>query len=224
MTGKCRTVVVTGACSAIGHAVIAKFIKSGDIVHGIDEYESTLTYPNYTYHCCSFDNLPDIHGVDILVNCIDSHSDYSEYMGTDIQLNLVAVMKCTEKYGIREGIKSILNVSSVAGRTGADFPEYVASKGGLTSYSIWTAKQVARYGATCNSLSVGGVLMPQNDKVMSDDYAWQYIMNETPLSKWADVSEIADWVYFFTCINKSCTGQDLIIDNGEFFNHQFVWA
>ena len=48
-------------------------------------------------------------------------------------------------------------------------------------------------------------------------------MKYTPLKKWATPEEIADWVYFFTVINKSCTGQDLIIDNGETSQTHFVW-
>ena len=35
--------------------------------------------------------------------------------------------------------------------------------------------------------------------------------------------ECAEWIYFMTVISRSCTGQDIIIDNGEFYNHTFVW-
>ena len=41
---------------------------------------------------------------------------------------------------------------------------------------------------------------------------------------WADPQEIAKWCYFMTMINQSCTGQDIIIDNGEtHLNSSFVW-
>ena len=48
-------------------------------------------------------------------------------------------------------------------------------------------------------------------------------MEQTPLKKWATADEIAEWIYFFTVINRSCSGQDLIIDNLESFNHTFIW-
>ena len=39
----------------------------------------------------------------------------------------------------------------------------------------------------------------------------------------ATADEIADWVYFIAVVNKSMTGQDVIIDNGELTKFNFVW-
>ena len=58
---------------------------------------------------------------------------------------------------------------------------------------------------------------------MNDNEKWDKIMEMTPLKKWATPAEAADWVYFLAVINKSCTGQDIIIDNGEIWNHTFIW-
>ena len=62
-----------------------------------------------------------------------------------------------------------------------------------------------------------------NQSVMDDDEAWEEIMCMTPLRKWMTPEECAEWVYFLTVINKSCTAQDIVVDNGELFNHTFVW-
>ena len=35
------------------------------------------------------------------------------------------------------------------------------------------------------------------------------------MKKWATPEEIAEWVFFVTVINKSMTGEDIVIDNGE---------
>lgn len=35
--------------------------------------------------------------------------------------------------------------------------------------------------------------------------------------------ECKAWVYFLTVVNKSCIAQDIIVDNGEFYNYTFVW-
>ena len=49
-------------------------------------------------------------------------------------------------------------------------------------------------------------------------------MAVTPLGKWATVDEIADWVIFLTVTNRSMSGQNLLIDNGEKdLNPTFVW-
>ena len=86
------------------------------------------------------------------------------------------------------------------------------------------AWRVSRYGATCNSLSFGGVLTPLNSPVTKDKEAWSEIMKVTPLKKWATPEEAAEWIYFLTVVNRSCTGQDILVDNGEKdCNCTFVW-
>ena len=53
---------------------------------------------------------------------------------------------------------------------------------------------------------------------------WKKIMDVTPLGKWATVDEIADWVIFLTLTNRSMSGQNLLIDNGEKDLYPtFVW-
>ena len=48
-------------------------------------------------------------------------------------------------------------------------------------------------------------------------------MDLTPLKRWAEPEEIADWAYFLTVTNKFMTGQDVMIDGGESTNAKFVW-
>ena len=59
---------------------------------------------------------------------------------------------------------------------------------------------------------------------MEDENMWKQIMDATPLKKWMSVEEVAEWVYFLTVINMSMSGEDLLIDNGEYkLNSSFVW-
>ena len=62
-----------------------------------------------------------------------------------------------------------------------------------------------------------------NRPVLHDDNKWMQIMELTPLKKWAFPEEIAEWIYFMSVVNKSMTGQDIIVDNGEMNNQTFVW-
>ena len=45
-----------------------------------------------------------------------------------------------------------------------------------------------------------------------------------PINAITSAEEIADWIYFIAVRNKSMTGQDIIIDNGEMINSKFVWT
>lgn len=212
-------VVVTGSSNGIGKATALLFLNKNHKVIGLDKEESTINHPMYVHHKVNIDLfLPDIYDVDILINNAGVQNT-----GHDIQTNLVSLIRCTEKYGIHPNIKSIVNLASVSAHNGAEFPEYCASKGGVLSYTVNTAKRIAKWGGTCNSLSFGGVLTDLNKPVTEDLNKWNEIMKMTPLNKWATPDECAEWIYFFSVINKSCTGQDLIIDNGETVNHKFVW-
>lgn len=222
-------VVITGTSFGIGEAVAKKFVQHGHEVHGIDMYRPSPSVMNasqsdtcgtYTHYCMNIKDskyLPDIKGVNILINNAGTQENDC------IDVNLKALIGVTEKYGLQKDIKSICNLASVSAHNGAEFGTYCASKGGVISYTRWTAKQIAKYNATCNSISFGGVETPLNQPVLSDDDLWFEIMEMTPLHKWVKPDEAATWIYFLTMINKSCTGQDIIIDNGEFYNHKFIW-
>lgn len=214
-------VLITGTTTGMGREAALLFLKRGDEVFGLDVFPSTIEDAKYVHYVCdvSRDELPDISGVDILVNNAGIQSDDE----SSIAVNLIGVIRCTEKYGLQSNIKSILNQASVSAHNGAEMGWYTASKGGVLAYTKWTAKQVAKYGATCNSLSFGGVLTELNNTVIQNKKLWDKIMEMTPLKKWATAQEAAEWIYFLTVMNKSMTAQDLIIDNGEFMNHQFVW-
>ena len=141
----------------------------------------------------------------------------------DIDTNLKALIRVTEKYGVQPSIKSVLSIGSASGHTGSEFPEYCASKGGVISYTKNVALRIAGFGATCNSLDPGGVLTPLNDCVVNDPVLWDQIMEQTPLRRWASVEEIAAWAYFLTVENRFCTGQSIVVDGGESINSKFIW-
>jgi NAD(P)-dependent dehydrogenase (short-subunit alcohol dehydrogenase family) len=213
-------VLVTGTSQGIGKGIAELFLENGHEVVGLDRCGHSIEADNYTHIICDirdYDNLPDIQGIEILINNAGTQN------GDDIEINLKSLIKVTEKYGVREGIKSVLNIGSASGHTGSEFPEYCASKGGVIAYTKNVALRVAKFGATCNSLDPGGVLTPLNDCVVNDPVLWREIMEQTPLKRWASVGEIAQWAYFLTVENKFCTGQSIVVDGGESINSHFVW-
>lgn len=213
-------VLITGTSQGIGKAIAEHFLTSGHEVYGIDRQGASIVHPSYIHYICDvrdYDNLPEIEGVEVLVNNAGTQN------GDDIDINLKALIRITEKYGLQPKIRSILNIGSASGHTGSEFPEYCASKGGVIAYTKNVALRVAAYGAVCNSLDPGGVLTPLNDCVTGDPVLWQEIMQQTPLKRWATPEEIAQWTYFLTVTNRFCTGQSIVVDGGESINFNFVW-
>lgn len=213
-------VLITGTSSGIGREIANKFLACGHDVIGIDISTSTITDEKYKHIQADIfqDELVDISDVEILVNNAGVQDS-----GMDIDINLKGTIRVTEKYAIQNRIKSVLFIASASASTGAEFPEYAASKGGMIAYMKNVALRVAEYGATSNSLSPGGVLTELNDHVINDPVLWEQIMAETLIPKWASPEEIAEWAYFVTVINKSMTAQDILIDNGEAAKSNFIW-
>lgn len=213
-------ILITGTAQGIGKAIAELFLHEGHSVIGLDRQPQSISHGNYTHVLCDvrdYQSLPDVEDVDILINNAGTQNE------ADIDVNLKALIHITEKYGVREGIRSVLNIGSASAHTGSEFPEYCASKGGVVAYTKNVALRIAEYGATCNSLDPGGVLTPLNDCVINDPVLWEQIMEQTPLKKWATAEEIAQWVYFLTVTNTFCTGQSIIVDGGESINSHFVW-
>lgn len=211
-------ILITGTSQGIGKAIAELFLEKGHEVAGIDRQDASIFHDSYVHIKADVrDKLPDIGGFEVLINNAGTQNE------DDIDINLKALIRVTERYGVQPSIRSILNIGSASAHTGSEFPEYCASKGGVVSYTKNVALRVAQYGATCNSLDPGGVVTPLNECVMNDPEAWSQIMEQTPLKKWATTEEIAQWAYFLTVVNTFCTGQSIVVDGGESINSHFVW-
>ena len=215
-------VLITGSGRGIGLAAAKKFLEQGYEVYGIDLRENPLNCANYHHYQLDlrdFSAFPELPEMDyIFLNAGLQNSD------DDIENNLKSTIAVAEKYCQSSNLKSVLFNASASARNGYEFPAYVASKAGIVGYMKNLACRLASKGVTVNSLSLGGVLTSSNKEVMDDSASWEAIMKVTPLKKWASLDEVADWVYFLLVTNKSMSGQDVLVDNGENdLNCTFVW-
>ena len=214
-------ILITGSSSGIGLSTSKYFLSKGYDVIGIDEKPSQINNPHYQHFVSdiSKDELPEIEGINYLFNNAGKQNS-----NDDIQNNLVGSIRVSKKYGYQKSMKSILFNASASARTGFEFDYYVASKAGIVGYMKHLASLLAKDGVTVNSISLGGVVTDSNKVVMEDKSSWEKIMEVTPLKKWASLDEINEWVYFLLITNKSMSGQDILIDNGEAnLNNTFVW-
>ena len=213
-------VLITGASGDIGRAVAERFLAAGDTVCGLDVKGSTLRHERYIHIIADVRaELPELGEI----NCIVTAAGV--YLSEDdpIEVNLKGVIRTVEKYAFTPAIRSVVNIASASARNGAEFPEYVASKAGVVAYTKNAALRLAAYDATCNALSPGGVITSSNDPVTKDPALYQEALDESLLGKWATPEEIAEWVYFLAVVNKSMTGEDVLVDNGEMLKSHFVW-
>lgn len=214
-------VLITGTSRGIGRACAMKYLAEGHEVIGLDLCGSTIQQEQarYCHYVADITGpLPEISGVQILVNNAGVQEG-----GREIDINLKGTIAVTEKYAFTPDIRSVLFMASSSASNGAEFPLYAASKGGVVAYMKNVALRIAPYGATCNSISAGGVLTELNRHIIEDPRLMEMCLNETLLHRWAEAEEIAQLCYFLTNINRSMTGQDLLIDNGEQLKSNFIW-
>ncbi len=216
-------VLITGTSRGIGRAAALKFLELGHEVHGIDLEAASIRHPRYRHYAADIrrkEALPEVEGVEILFNNAGVQQGEE-----DIATNLTGAIHVTEKYiAGNPALRSILFNASASAVSGQEFPHYVASKAGLLGYMRNVAIRTAPLGVTCNAISLGGVLTDSNDAVMRDPALWKSIMDVTPMKKWTALEEICEWVVFLTVTNRSMSGQNLLIDNGEKdLNPTFVW-
>ncbi|SET35797.1 3-oxoacyl-[acyl-carrier protein] reductase [[Clostridium] aminophilum] len=212
-------IVITGTSRGIGLAAAKKYCETGHEVIGLDVREAGFSHPNYRHLTADITGpLPEIPDVEVLVNNAGVQDG-----GREIEINLQGTIAVTERYAFQQAIRSVVFMASSSASNGAEFPLYAASKGGVVTYMKNTALRLAQYGATANSISAGGVYTELNQHIIDDPKLMEAVLNETLLHRWALPEEIAELCYYLTNVNRSMTGQDILIDNGEQLKSNFIW-
>lgn len=213
-------VVVSGSSQGIGEAIARRFLEGGQQVFGIDMRPESIVHERYTHlvHDIRDAAYPQIPDVGVVV-CNAGTLEESDA----IEVNLTATMRFTEHYTSDPAVRSVLFIASASSRNGAEFPRYVASKAGIVGYMKNLALRLAPQGITCNSISPGGVVTPANAHILESDELYAQVLAETLLGKWALPEEVAELAWYLTMQNRSITGEDILMDNGEMLRSNFIW-
>ena len=214
-------VLITGTSSGIGEACARRFLDAGHEVWGIDAQPESIEHPSYTHVVADIRNmasLPPLPEPQILINNAGTLEEDDA-----IEVNLTSTIAFTQRFADCASLRSVLFIASASARNGAEFPRYVASKAGIVAYMKNLALQLASRGVTCNSISPGGVITPANAHILESETLYAQVLNETLLHKWAEPIEIAELAYFLAVTNRSITGEDILVDNGEMLKSNFIW-
>ena len=216
-------IIVTGTAHGIGKAIAERFINRGHKVYGFDIDSASLDHPSYTHIMYdvadTFLIAPSIvPDPDILINNAGTLNEDDA-----LAINLEGAINFTELYENCESLRSVLFIASASARNGAEFPRYVASKAGLVGYMKNLALRLAPRGITVNSISPGGVITSANAHILNNERLYEAVLAETLLGKWAEADEVADLAWYLTMVNRSITGEDILMDNGEMLKSNFIW-
>ncbi len=216
--------VISGTSRGIGQAIAQRFLGEGHHVFGIDIRPKSIEHEHYQHVVCDIRSselsrvLAGIPAPSIVINSAGTLEESDA-----IDVNLMGAMSFVNQCVSSTALRSILLIASASARNGAEFPLYVASKAGIVGYMKNLALSVAPRGITCNSISPGGVVTPANDHILQSKDLYARVKAETLLGKWAEAEEVADLAYFLTVTNRSITGEDILIDNGEMLKSNFIW-
>ena len=212
--------VVSGTSSGIGRAIAKRYLARGFEVRGFDLLPPTIVHKRYNHVRCDIRDVPKdaLCEPELLVCCAGTLEEADA-----LDVNLTGTIAFAELFLESPRLRSVLFIASASARNGAEFPYYVASKAGLVGYMKNLALRLAPRGITCNSISPGGVITPANAHILDNERLYQAVLAETLLGKWAEAKEIADLAYYLTVVNRSMTGEDLLIDNGEMLKSNFIW-
>jgi len=215
-----RTALITGASRGIGAAVAARLHDEGirilspssqaldlSSTVSIDAYISQLTEP--------IDILINNAGINRLGSIDEISSNDFEQV---IQINLLGHFHLTQ--GLVKGMKArrcgwIINISSIWSLVSRERRvTYSAAKAGVNGLTRAMALELAPYNILVNAIAPG-YINTELTKKNNPPQVLKQIVEEIPLSRLGEPSEVAECVAFLCSPKNSyMTGQVIVLDGG----------
>ncbi|MBV6478055.1 MAG: 3-oxoacyl-[acyl-carrier-protein] reductase FabG [Ignavibacteria bacterium] len=244
-TLKNRRALITGATKGIGKAIAEEFLELGADVFLISKQENnvvkeivryTKLHKNIEGMKCDvtndrdrkklFDKISKLWGsLDILINNAGTNTRKSTLENTSadydkiMDLNAKSVFEmCKLFYPLlkQSGNASIVNIASVAGltsvRTGSP---YAMSKAAVIHLTKYLAVEWASDGIKVNAIAPWYIKTPLTEPVLKKPEYMGDILNQTPLRRIGDASEVASVAAFLSMPASSyITGECISVDGG----------
>ena len=218
-------VLITGTSNGIGLATAKLFLKEGYEVVGLDKESSKINHEKYHHYICDVSDkkqLPDLLNKFDIRYVVNNAGTVDEKLA--LKTNLLGYINVVEKYcRTNTRLLSLINIASISAHAGIEGLRHSASQGARLAMTKNLAIELGKkYGTRVNSISPGAVLTNLEPQLYQSKELMNAVKEETILKKWIQPEEIAQWIYFISIINKSLTGQDILIDCGESSNYNFI--
>lgn len=172
----------------------------------------------------------ELGAIDILVNNAGSLVERlkileltEERWDEVIDLNLKSAFLCSKAVAasmIERRTGAIVNVSSIAGRTGGALGSihYSAAKGGLITFTKGLAKELAPFGIRVNAISPGVIDTPYHEQFSSPEMMKTYA-GQIPMGRVGTPAEVGNVVCFLASDAASyLVGETIEINGGMFMD------
>jgi 3-oxoacyl-[acyl-carrier protein] reductase len=170
----------------------------------------------------------ELGAIDILVNNAGSLVERlkileltEERWDEVIDLNLKSAFLCSKAVAasmIERKMGAIINVSSIAGRTGGALGSihYSAAKGGVITFTKGLAKELAPFGVRVNAVSPGVIDTPYHEEFSSPEMMKTYT-GQIPLGRVGTPAEVGKVICFLASGAASYLAGETIEINGGMF-------
>lgn len=227
---------IAQAAASLGHSLLLadldhegaqksarNICRAGGVAYGFEVDVTSETSVSRLYD----EVLTEVGGIDVLINAagvldrkyLEDHSASSFDEVMDINLNgPFRMVRHFGSYLRQQGWGRIINISSIAGRTGYPYPSYAASKAGLSNLTRSLMIDFWGSGVTINSVSPGVVNTGMPMQAVRDQ-----VPKKVPTTQVVQPVEVGHAVVFLMSeYSSNINGLDLVIDGGATSVFQFV--